>query len=185
MSLRIIGGIFKNRPLKTPKGAQTRPSLAILRKAVFDILQGAIIDADVLDLFAGSGAIGIEAISRGAARATFVDKDPFALQCLRENLQQFQIENKTSILKSDAFRALEKMAAQNCLFDFIYIDPPYALSHLMLLQFLDTHTLLKEGGFIFIEEGIPATDYPPFVHLRWISTRKFSQSILHQFQYQT
>lgn len=191
MTLRIIGGQFKNRPLKTPKGPQTRPSLAILRKAVFDILQDFVLEAHVLDLFAGSGAIGIEALSRGAAKATFVDKDPQASHCIRENLKQFGIEENASLLKADVFQALEKMASKALLFDIIYIDPPYGLKHrdfkepvlFSILQFLDTHTLLKKGGFVFVEEGIPPTDYPAWTHLHRISTRKFSQSTLHQFEY--
>ena len=86
MTLRIIGGKFKGRLIKTPKGEKTRPTSAILRKAVFDICQNQITDARFLDLFAGSGAMGLEALSRGASHATFVERDKHSVSCLKENL---------------------------------------------------------------------------------------------------
>ena len=191
MTLKIIGGTFKNRPLKTPKGPQTRPSLAIMRKAVFDILQQDIIDADFLDLFAGTGAMGIEAISRGAHHATFIDQDRQALSCIKENIQTFQIDPQTTVIPADALRALQKLSTQGTLFDIIYIDPPYALSPeksflLSLLTFLDTHPLLKSSATVFLEEGAPAHLNPQSLtlkHLHHLNSRKFSHSILHQFHH--
>ena len=94
MGLRILGGTFRNRLLKSPKGEQTRPTLAVMRKSVFDILQTQIEGAAFLDLYAGSGAMGLEALSRGASHATFVDANRFALSCIEDNICLLKVENQ-------------------------------------------------------------------------------------------
>ncbi len=190
MSLRIIGGTFRNRPLKAPKGPQTRPSLGIMRKAVFDILQQEIEGKDFLDLFAGAGAMGIEAISRGARQATFVDKDRFALRCIEENIQSFQIEKQAIVIGADALATLERLSRQGKTFDIVYIDPPYAKAFeksllSKILTFLDTQPLLKPGAIVFAEEGAPAHLKPEsqsFSRLVFLNSRQFSQSVLHQYR---
>lgn len=189
MSLRIIGGEFRNRALKAPKGPQTRPSLAVLRKAVFDILQEKVVGAEMLDLFAGTGAMGLEAISRGASSATFVDSDRYALKCIQENIDTFKIGPQCKVMGSDVFVALKTLSKKQARFDLIYIDPPYALAIkkgwiLEILTQIELGDLLKEEGRLFIEEGAPShleTELLVLKSLRWINTRKFSQSILHQF----
>ena len=190
MSLRIIGGQFRNRLLKTPKGPQTRPSLGILRKAVFDILQEEIIDANFLDLFAGAGSMGLEALSRGAKHATFVDLDRYALSCIRENIATLNVGQECTILQSDASVALSRLGKKQEQFDIVYIDPPYAASAqksllLSLLSQLETQNLLKENAIVFAEEGAPQHLKPNELHLsclRFVNSRQFSQSILHQFR---
>jgi 16S rRNA (guanine(966)-N(2))-methyltransferase RsmD len=190
MSLKILGGTFRSRTLKTPKGPQTRPSLAILRKAVFDISQDEVDGAHVLDLFAGSGAMGLEALSRGAAHATFVDKDRYALECIRENIKTLKLEEQTDVVPMDAITALKNLSKKGARFDFVAIDPPYALAKTLLpgiLSSLVSLSLLKKGALIFVEEGVPATLEPPFaisLGLAVISSRTFSQSTLHQLRLQ-
>lgn len=180
MSFRIIGGLLKNRVLRSPSSVNTRPSLAILRKAVFDILQDRVIDAEFLDLFAGTGAMGIEALSRGAKHATFIDQDHLAVRCIQENLKQFHLEDKATLIKTDAIRFLTKTATR---FDIIYIDPPYAqIALLQQLAGVDLSHILNKQGTLFIEEGAPASGLPALDCLRHVSTRQFSQSILHEFQ---
>jgi 16S rRNA (guanine966-N2)-methyltransferase len=189
MHLRVIGGTFRNRSLIAPKGPQTRPTLAILRKAVFDICQTEITDASFLDLFAGSGAMGIEAISRGAQLAVFIDQDRYAIQSIEENLKTLQIETQGRIIRSDAIPALKKLISQGARFDIVYIDPPYAKSSREsilseILTLLDTSHLLNPGALVFTEEAAPAHLDPgalSFQHLIYLNTRQFSQSVLHQF----
>jgi 16S rRNA (guanine(966)-N(2))-methyltransferase RsmD len=190
MSLKILGGTFRNRSLKTPKGPQTRPTLAILRKAVFDICQQEIEGAIVLDLFAGSGAMGLEALSRGAAHATFVDKDRYALSCIYENIKLFQLEPQAEVIGTDVLAALKKLSARKKQFDIVTIDPPYATATQTailptILTFLETHDMLKNGAIVFVEEGSPATLKPATLKLEKLShlnSRTFSQSVLHQFR---
>ncbi len=187
MSLRIIGGTFRNRPLKTPKGPQTRPSLAVVRKAVFDILQQEVVDTEFLDLFAGAGAMGLEAISRGAKHATFIDKDRYAVRCINENIKSFSLENQCDLFAADVFIALEKFSRAGRKFDLVYIDPPYAASTEKslipkILSSLESLDLLNEHAIIFAEEGAPQQLKPEQISgsLRLVNSRQFSQSILHQ-----
>ena len=191
MSLRIIGGSLKNRTLKAPKGPLSRPTLAIMRKAVFDICQGSIEDADFLDLFACSGAMGIEAISRGAATATFIEKDRLSIQCLQENLKALQIQSQAHIFCGDVFSQIKRLSSLNRAFHIVYIDPPYPLAHdpkkplIPLLHELDESSLLLPNATVFLEEGFPGVipvETLAFTKLRFKNTRKFSQSLLHQFQ---
>lgn len=186
--MRIIGGAYRNRLLKAPKGDTTRPTLAILRKALFDIVQAHIVDASFLDLFAGSGLIGLEALSRGAAHATFVENEPAALHAIKENIKTLHVEKQTSILPFDALRALRTLAKKAKAFDIIYIDPPYHLiesSSILdnLLLFIDAHTLLAQGGLLFIEAR--ALTKPPALSLKslhYLNKRTFSGTILHQYR---
>ncbi len=191
MSLRVIGGAFKNRALKSPKGEFARPTTALMRKAVFDICQEAVLEAHFLDLFACSGAMGIEALSRGAATATFVEKDSKAIACLIENLRSLQIESQATILSGDVTIQLKKLALQPRQFDIVYIDPPYALAKSpqkplqTILSFFDESSLLHSGSILFLEEAYPSSsqvETVPFSHLRLKGTRKYGNSCLHEFR---
>ncbi|MBS0604725.1 MAG: 16S rRNA (guanine(966)-N(2))-methyltransferase RsmD [Verrucomicrobia bacterium] len=190
MSLRIIGGAFRNRILKTPKGAQTRPTLAVMRKAVFDILQMEIEGAHFLDLYAGSGAMGLEALSRGASQATFVEANRHAFSCIEENTRLLEVQDRCALFSYDTMIALKKLAKEGRKFDIVYVDPPYAPgAKLRLLQeillFFDTHPLLNPGGRLFLEEASPPalkTEELGLATLRHADSRTFSRSVLHQFQ---
>jgi 16S rRNA (guanine966-N2)-methyltransferase len=149
--IRIIGGDQKGLRLKTPKGTTTRPTQEKLRKSVFDIVQFSVPDANFLDVFAGSGAMGIEALSRGAARATFVEIEQKAIQCIKDNLKHCNLHG--SVKKGDACKVLETLTTP---FDLIYIDPPYNKVGQMLtkvLQVIEKRCLLAQGGRIFAEIG--------------------------------
>jgi 16S rRNA (guanine(966)-N(2))-methyltransferase RsmD len=181
MSLRIIGGEFRNRILKSPKGTQTRPTLAVMRKAVFDILQHKIQGAGFLDLYAGTGAMGLEALSRGASHATFVESH---IHCVAENVRLLGVETQCTLMGYDTLLALKKLAKEGHRFDVVYADPPYRL-HLLqeILGFVDSQLLLLPGGTLFLEEAAPPTLKPEaLTHLRHVDTRTFSRSALHQFQ---
>ncbi len=187
MSLKIIGGTFKNRSIQSPKGPLTKPTTSLLRKAVFDISQGIISDANFLDLFACSGAMGIEAISRGAKHATFVEQDKKTVKTLKENVSLLELEKETSIFCSDVFKFVKSPVLQ-APFDIIYIDPPYPLSKdpkqpiLHLLQFVETSNLLASSGTLFLEEGPPMTSFN-LTRLKLKNSRRFGESILHQFTF--
>lgn len=186
MSLRILGGEFRNRLLKTPKGQQTRPTLAVMRKAVFDILQSKIQGAFFLDLFAGSGAMGLEALSWGAAHATFVESNRDAIRCIEENIHTLQVEKQATLMGYECILALKKLSREKRQFDIIYADPPYTTNTKILeeiLLFVTEHTLLKSQGILFLEESAPPLLIPPSLQtLRYVNTRTFSRSALHQFQ---
>jgi 16S rRNA (guanine(966)-N(2))-methyltransferase RsmD len=183
MTLRILGGEFKGRNLDSPRGTQTRPTTSMLRKAVFDILQTTIEDATFLDLFAGSGAMGFEAISRGASHATFVESHKEALRSIHHNITTLKLEARTTVYTFDVFEVLKKLAKKNETFDFIYADPPYnrPTIYLELLSFLDTTPLLSPTGIFFLESPLQFKN-PPLQNLQPIDERRFSTSLLHQYR---
>ena len=146
VGMRILSGTFKNRTLSSPKGGKTRPTSSKMRASVFNILQGLVEGADFLDVFAGSGAMGLEALSRGAASATFIERDAQAARCIRQNLKTLGINGK--ILQRDASLALKQLDKK---YDIIYIDPPYDLEITPLLKLLPS--LIKDGGSILVEQS--------------------------------
>jgi len=137
MPLRVIAGELKGRRLRTVPGWRTRPTADRIREAIFSILGPAVRQTAVLDLFAGTGAFGIEALSRGAASALFIEVDRKACAVLAENIQTCRLSAKTRILRRDASRNLDGLRNCDHGFQLIFMDPPYragliapALSHL-------------------------------------------------------
>jgi 16S rRNA (guanine966-N2)-methyltransferase len=121
--VRIVGGSLGGRVLRAPSGAATRPTSEKVREAVFQII-GPIEGAHVLDLFAGSGALGIEALSRGAAHATFVDSGRHACAAIRDNLRDLALEDRATVLAIDAIVAARRPTATP--WRLVFVDPPYA-----------------------------------------------------------
>ena len=141
--------------LVVPRGV--RPTSALVRQAVFNILGPAVAEASVLDLFAGSGALGIEALSRGAAEASFVDASRLACAAVRQNLAACGLSGK--VVHADALRAVERLAGRDETFDLILADPPYASSLAgRLLSAPDLPRLLAPGGRVAVES---ADELPP------------------------
>ncbi len=158
MNVRVIGGIAKGRKLIAPKGDRVRPTADRVKEALFSILLSrheSLIDCSILDLFAGTGNLGIEALSRGAARATFVDMNSQSAECIRKNLQITGFSNRAELLQMDALKAVGKIASENRLFDLIFIDPPYREVVMMheLLQLLACKRILHHDGLIIFETG--------------------------------
>lgn len=126
--MRVIAGRLGGRRLNAPVGRTTRPTSDRVREALFSML-GDLHDASVLDLFAGSGALGIEALSRGARRAVFVERDPKALSTLRANLRSLGLdESEAHVRPGDALGALRTARARHETYDLVFLDPPYARS---------------------------------------------------------
>lgn len=181
MSLKIIGGTFKGRVLKTPKQQTTRPTQSIVREALFNICQGRIEGASFLDLFAGSGAIGIEAMSRGAKRCTFIESDPNALRAIRENLSLLTLTSSTEVLPFPALRSLSLLQKRGERFDLIYADPPYDTWTTELFTALVP--LLSPHSLLFLEERFHPKSarkftLPPSFELK--SERRFGETLLIQ-----
>src|SRR5919199_947670 len=122
--MRVIAGLYRGRRLKVPPGVRTRPTADRVREALFSIL-GDVEDARVADLFAGSGALGIEALSRGAAHATFVERDPGAVGVLKFNLAALGIVEDVEVFEWDVQRWLETVGG-SLEFDVVFVDPPYS-----------------------------------------------------------
>lgn len=120
--MRIIAGTARRTPLEVADGSATRPFLEMARGALFNALADALAGADVLDLYAGSGALGLEALSRGAAKAVFVERDPVAVEALKKNIVRCGMAEKCRIVRGGVGRML---AATGDAFDLIFVDPPF------------------------------------------------------------
>lgn len=181
--LYIIGGTHRKRKLKSPKGEKTRPTSSLLRETLFNLCQWEISRARFLDLFAGAGAIGLEALSRGARHAVFVDQDRQAVQVIRENIALLKEESCTEVFCQDVFKALDLLVKKGELFEIIFADPPYGkgLSDAILL-YVDAHPLLLKGGSLFLEdELIKDHEDPPLCHLQLKSKRRVGRALLRHY----
>ena len=169
----IISGRFKKRKLVTPSGINTRPTLGKVRETLFNICQGEIEGASFLDLFAGSGAMGLEALSRGAAHVTFIENDRAAIKAIQQNIEHLGVERETTLIKNDVFKALTYLTP----FDLIFADPPYGQGYgERVVQLIEKHDLLK--GSLFVEEN---RELPPPEKLELLSCRKTGRTRLHHF----
>lgn len=153
--MRVIAGSSRGRRLALFEGREVRPTPDRVREALFSILQsklGSFVDLKVLDLFAGSGALAIEALSRGAASACLVEKAPAAEKIIRQNLEQCQLSEHATLVIRDAFQALSGFPAGS--YDLIFLDPPYAqgLAERALVE-VERLKLLREDGIVCAETG--------------------------------
>jgi 16S rRNA (guanine966-N2)-methyltransferase len=123
--VRVTGGALKGRKLHPLRGMTIRPTSDYLKESIFNILTGSVEGAAVLDLFAGTGGLGIEALSRGAATAVFVDNAPQAIKTLIRNVQVCCLQEQSIILKRNVLRGLNFLGSIGYIFDLIFIDPPY------------------------------------------------------------
>lgn len=150
--MRVIGGLAKGRKLKSVKGMTTRPTADRVKEALFNILQGEIEESNFLDLYAGTGNIGIEALSRGAKIAVFIDEDRQAINVLKENLSLIGLEEKGEVYQQDVLRALRILGKKRLLFDLIFLDPPYrhGLEEKTLFA-ISANNLLLPQGLVIVE----------------------------------
>ena len=150
--MRVIAGKARGTQLKTPEGMLTRPTADRVKEALFSIIQFDLPGAEVLDLFGGTGQLGIEAISRGAKRAVFVDMQEKACRLIRENLKKAHMEEQASVIQGDYLAYLERCQEQ---FDLIFLDPPYAEVFLeTALKRITEIDILRSGGIIVTERPL-------------------------------
>ncbi len=152
--MRIIAGTFRSRQLKSLKGLTLRPTSDMLRETLFNILGPRVDGSRFLDLFAGTGAIGIEAVSRGAAFVAFVEKHSKTVHLIRENLASLEIVDGVRLIPCDAIAALAALEKESVApFDFIFLDPRYAnqSEYKETLRAIDESKLLHDSTIIIVE----------------------------------
>ena len=151
--MRVIAGVARSMPLKTPEGADTRPTTDRIKETLFNILQNDIPGAVFVDLFSGSGGIGIEALSRGAGKAYFIENAPNALRCIQENLNFTKMTDKAVVLKQDAVSGLNGIFEKSV--DIIFMDPPYDCGHEeRVLDVLQHMKYVTEDTLIIVEASL-------------------------------
>lgn len=188
--MRVVTGAAKGRKLKGPKTSGTRPIIDRVKTALFDILSWRIEDARVLDLFAGTGSVGIEALSRGATHATFIEMSLPIVKLIRENLRITELSACAEVLHMDSFKFLQAYAAgANTdarapvrVYDMIYVAPPqYQEMAARALRILDTSTLLAENGMVIVQihpKERPGVAAVPLNRLVQTDERRYGSTLL-------
>ena len=174
--MRVISGKARGVNLKTPAGTATRPTADRVKEAVFSIIQFDLPGATVLDLFGGTGQLGIEALSRGAKNAVFVDERDDACKLIRENLKRTKLEEEGRIIRSD-YSAFLKSTSQK--FDIIFLDPPYAEVFLEnSLNLITQIDILQSGGIIVAESPVGKSLEGEFLQHFQTKTYKYGNTML-------
>ena len=145
--MRVIAGSARSVPLITPKGLETRPTSDQIKETLFNMLQGYVEGSNFLDLFAGSGQIGVEALSRGAAFAAFVEKSDEAVNCIKANVDKTKFTDKALVLKMEALSGLRALEIEKKKFDIVFVDPPYNQN----LDAIINSKILDEDAIIIVE----------------------------------
>jgi len=199
MPIRVVAGEAKGRRLKTPKTTGTRPIIDRVKTALFDILSVRVEDARFLDLFAGTGSVGIEALSRGAASATFIELNAAALKLVRENLQITGLADRAETVHADAFKFLQAHTVDTegnsarfagpRQYDIIYVAPPqYKGMAARALALLDKSSLIPDTGLVIVQihpKERPELAAVPLARLVLVDERRYGSTLLMFYEVNT
>ena len=178
-SVRIIAGALKGRRLVTPRGDTTRPTADQVRIALMDTLAPRLPDARVLDLFAGAGGVGLEALSRGAAHATFVERDARAVTALRANVEALGVGALARVRRGDVLRELVALYRAGERFDLVFLDPPYEAGLVeTTLEALGGGGLLMSEGLVVVQHFTKRAPAATIGVLATFRTRRFGETTL-------
>lgn len=178
---RVIAGKCGGIPLAAPKGENTRPTTDKVKEALFSILQMRLPDADFLDLFAGSGQMGMEAVSRGAQKAVLVDENGASAAAISANLTKTGMSQQVTFLRRDVFRALHDLGEKKETFDIIFMDPPYVAAIPFAVKaagLICLYHLLKPGGLFILEHAASDTPSENVMNLTFYRRCKYGATML-------
>jgi len=189
--MRIIGGIYKGINLYTPQDADVRPALARMKNSLFNILMGRFEGKTVLDLFAGTGSLGFEAISRGAKTCLFVENNHSCFDSIQKNISKLRLENVARVLFTDAFDIISYAMKNDEKFDYIFIDPPYRYYDekplkekiLKLIDDLAEKNIITKNGMVIVEHRARQIKGDEFNNLAVVDSRDYGQTSLSFFKY--
>lgn len=152
--MRVIAGSARRLLLKAPEGLDTRPTQDIIKETLFNVIQNEVPGSRFLDLFSGSGAVGIEALSRGAVEAVFVENNRKAVKVIEENLNFTKLHDRARVITGDVMVALNQLEGKGC-FDIIHMDPPYEMDlEKNVLEYLCGSKLINSDSLIIIEASV-------------------------------
>jgi RNA methyltransferase, RsmD family len=179
--MRVIAGTAKRLQLKTLPGLETRPTTDRIKETLFNMINHELCDCRFLDLFSGSGGIGIEALSRGAKKCVFIEKNQHAIKCIEENLRFTKLMPNAQVLRSDVLSGLHLLNEQEP-FDFIFMDPPYEQGlEKQVLEKLISSNLINEDTIIIIEAALNTEfDYLSQMGYLVVKCKKYKTNI-HMF----
>lgn len=153
--MRVISGKAKGHTLKTAKGFNTRPTADRVKESIFNIIQTKVYDSIVIDLFAGSGNLGIEALSRNANKAYFIDNNRNSIQSIRENLKKTSLINNSEIIQMDVLSGIIKLSEYKIKANIIFLDPPYSKELIKpTLEAIFFYNILQPDGIVIVEHNI-------------------------------
>lgn len=177
--MRIISGRAKGRKILSPATMETRPTLDRIKEAMFSMIQGYIPDAVVIDVFSGTGSLGLEAASRGAKECYLVDKSPVTYPILKENVENLKFNDVCTTLNMDAYMALKSMVAKGKVFDLIFIDPPY-LKNLIpeAMRIIDENNMLQKDGIIMTKIDAQEDIFEGTENIKLIRSKKYGNTIV-------
>ncbi len=182
MPIRVIAGVAKGRKLKLVPGDSTRPVMDRVKESLFNILGTSIRDSSFLDLFAGTGSVGIEALSRGAGHALFIDNDRMAIKTIRENLEVTRLDKKAQVLQADSFAYLQRVRPEP--FEFIYIAPPQFKGMwkkaLLALEANPAH--VQPDGVVIVQIDPSEREELALTTLQLYDERKYGRTVLWFFE---
>ena len=169
--------------MKTIKGNTTRPTTDRVKESLFNILAPYLEDSEILDLFAGTGSLGIEALSRGAASAVFVDKSGEACSIIRENLSHTGMQERSTVYSSDFATAAAKLALEGRKFDIVFLDPPYNKNFIQeALKILTKNDIIRDEGILAAEHHIDDRLPEREDGLEMTSSRKYGETVITLFK---
>lgn len=182
--VRVVAGSAKGRPLKSVPGMGTRPTTDKVKEAIFSMIGPYFDGGAVLDLFAGTGGLGIEALSRGMERAVFIDMESKSIETVKTNLKSTGFESNAEIYRNDAGRAIKALEKRKSIFDLVFLDPPYRMKNGdALMTEMATRGLLNAGALLVLEYE-SSYSYPEeisgFDHLR---TAKYGETAVSIYEY--
>lgn len=153
--MRVIAGSARSLRLKTIEGMDTRPTQDRIKETLFNMIQHNIPGCSFLDLFSGSGGIGIEALSRGAKEAVFVENARSPISCIRENLVHTKLEDRAKVYQTDVVSGIHKLESQGNCFDYIFMDPPYKKGfEELILRELDDSSICGDNTIVIVESSL-------------------------------
>lgn len=175
--MRIISGDLKGRKLKSVGKLKIRPPLDKVKQAIFDILKNDIVDKEVLDLFSGTGSLGIEAVSRGAKKVIFVESSFKNQKLLKENLKMLNLEDKVEVILANVSRFLDVLAEKKIKFDLIFVDPPFLKNWAQkILDKIEQFQILRPEGIVVLHHH--KKEIPETGKLSLIKQRKFGDNLV-------
>ena len=177
--LRVISGIAKGHKLKTLEGTATRPTSDRVKESLFNIISPCINDKTVLDLFAGTGSLGIEALSRGASDCVFVDANPKCIRIINDNLLHTKLASKAHVMNCSYREAIDILKKQKKYFDIVFMDPPYNKNFIQeSLKLLAYSGIITNGGLIIAEKSIKDEAPENVGDIKLYDERKYGDTVL-------